>query len=63
MFIKGRGLADKVERRLRTDIELFSYGGLAVLDTIEAIGYNTLVQRPTIHGLAKLRLLGRALFK
>jgi squalene synthase HpnC len=63
MFLKGLPLAEKVERSLRIDIELFSQGGLAVLDAIDSIGYNTLQTRPTIKSVAKLRLLSRVIFK
>ena len=47
--------------RLRVDIEMFSRGGLAVLDAIEAIGYNTLEHRPSIPKSKQFRLLARAL--
>jgi phytoene synthase len=40
---------------------MFSRGGLAVLDSIEAIGYNTLQHRPSIPKLKQLRLLMRAI--
>ncbi len=46
---------------LRVDIELFSRGGLAVLDAIERSGYDTLNHRPSLSKPAQLRLLGRAL--
>jgi squalene synthase HpnC len=61
LFQKGLPLAEFVGRDLRVDIELFSRGGLAVLDAIERIGYNTLQQRPAIKGATKLWLLTRAL--
>jgi phytoene synthase len=40
---------------------MFSRGGLAVLDAIEAIGYNTLEHRPSIPKGKQLKLLARAL--
>src|SRR6266487_2066835 len=61
LFRKGLPLAQCVAPNLRIDIELFSRGGLAVLDAIESIGYNTLEQRPSLTGAAKLKLIGRAL--
>ena len=61
LFDKGLPLAQSVAANLRVDIELFSRGGVAVLDAIESIGYNTLEQRPTLTGAAKLKLIGRAL--
>jgi squalene synthase HpnC len=63
MFLKGLPLAERVDRTLRIDIELFSHGGLAVLDAIDSIGYNTLQRRPKIKNAAKLRLLSRAILK
>ena len=63
LFAQGMPLADSVDSALRVDIEMFSRGGLAVLDSIEAIGYNTLQQRPSISKAKQLRLLGSALFR
>jgi squalene synthase HpnC len=61
LFEKGLPLVACVASNVRIDIELFSRGGLAVLDAIESIGYNTLQQRPSLTGATKLKLLGRAL--
>src|SRR4029077_17199899 len=55
--------ARSVDSALRLDIEMFSRGGLAVLDAIEAIGYNTLQHRPSIPKSRQLRLLARALIQ
>src|SRR5258705_710879 len=63
LFAQGMPLANTVDSALRVDIEMFSRGGLAVLDSIEAIGYNTLQQRPSISKSKQLRLLIRALFQ
>jgi squalene synthase HpnC len=60
LFEKGRPLIDCVAPNVRIDIELFSRGGLAVLDAIEFIGYNTLQRRPSLTGATKLKLIGRA---
>lgn len=62
LFAEGMPLARSVDSSLRVDIEMFSRGGLAVLDAIEAIGYNTLEHRPSISKVTQLRLLSRALF-
>ena len=62
LFAEGMPLAEKVSREIRVDIEMFSRGGLAVLDAIETIGYNTLEKRPSIGKGKQARLLGRALF-
>jgi squalene synthase HpnC len=61
LFAEGMPLARSVDSAMRVDIEMFSRGGLAVLDAIEAIGYNTLEQRPSIPKSKQLRLLVRAL--
>ena len=63
LFAAGLPLAESVEASLRVDIELFSRGGLAVLDAIESSGYNTLQHRPALTKAAKLRLLGGALVR
>ncbi len=54
-------LARSVDSKLRVDIEMFSRGGIAVLDAIEAIGYNTLEHRPSISKSKQFSLLLRAL--
>ena len=67
--MRGRGNCSRKEcrspaasiPRLRVDIEMFSRGGLAVLDAIEAIGYNTLEHRPSIPKSKQFSLLVRAL--
>jgi squalene synthase HpnC len=61
LFQKGLPLAQSVSRDLRIDIELFSRCGIAVLEAIESIGYNTLQHRPEVTTGTKLKLLGRAL--
>jgi len=61
LFAAGLPLAERVDGALRVDIELFSRGGLAILDAIEAAGYNTLQQRPALSKRAQLRLLAGAL--
>ena len=61
LFAEGLPLAKMVDRRLSVDIEMFSRGGLAVLDAIKAQGYDTLHKRPAIGKLKQARLLGRTL--
>ncbi|HXZ20927.1 MAG TPA: squalene synthase HpnC [Candidatus Acidoferrales bacterium] len=61
LFARGRPLARNISGPLRTDIDMFSRGGIAVLDAIEAIGYNTIEHRPAISRRTQARLLGRAL--
>jgi squalene synthase HpnC/squalene synthase HpnD len=59
LFDAGLALAHRVDGGLRTDIELFSRGGMAILDAIEASGYNTLSHRPSLSKWTKVQLLGR----
>ncbi len=59
-FQRGLPLATMVDRQLALDIELFSRGGLAVLDAIERQDYNVLQQRPVISKTRKLWLVARA---
>ncbi len=61
LFAAGAPLAGRVSPSIRVDIELFSRGGLAVLDRIESMGYNTLQHRPAISRATQIGLLGRAL--
>jgi squalene synthase HpnC/squalene synthase HpnD len=61
LFAEGLPLAKVVDTRLSVDLEMFSRGGLAVLDAIEAMGYDTLHHRPAIGKGKQIRLLGRAL--
>lgn len=60
LFAEGLPLANSVPGRLSLDLEMFSRGGLAVLDAIEALGYDTLHQRPSVSKAKQVRLLGRA---
>jgi squalene synthase HpnC/squalene synthase HpnD len=61
LFAQGAPLARIVDAKLSLDLELFSKGGIAVLDAIENMGYDTLHRRPSIGKAKQVRLLGRAL--
>ncbi len=61
LFAEGAPLARMVSGRLSVDLEMFSRGGLAVLDAIESMGYDTLHNRPAISKAKQVRLLGRSL--
>ena len=61
LFDAGMPLAGLVHGALRVDIELFSRGGLAILDAIEASGHNTLERRPSISKFRQLGMLSGAL--
>ena len=61
LFRAGQPLAQTVERFLRVDLEMFSGGGSAILDAIEASGYNTLQHRPSLSKWTQAKLLGKTL--
>jgi squalene synthase HpnC len=61
LFIKGLPLADSVDRRLAIDLELFSRGGLRVLEKIYIQDYDVLGSRPAISKLERVGLLLGAL--
>jgi squalene synthase HpnC len=57
LFLKGLPLARMVNRRLSLDLDLFSRGGLKVLEKIERQGYDVLTARPAISKTERVRLL------
>ena len=59
-FERGLPLAKTVNRSLALDIELFSRGGMAILDAIERQDYDVLTRRPVISKPRKLWLVARA---
>ncbi|HET8668041.1 MAG TPA: squalene synthase HpnC [Terriglobales bacterium] len=59
-FERGLPLANKVDRELAVDIELFSRGGMEILNAIERQDYNVLNSRPAISKRRKLWLVARA---
>ena len=61
LFLKGLPLADQVDRRLAIDLELFSRGGLRILDKIERQDYDVLRARPAISKTERVGLLLGAL--
>jgi phytoene/squalene synthetase len=56
-FALGLPLANLVDRRLGTDIELFTRGGQEILKAIEQQGYDVLKSRPVISKSRKLSLV------
>ena len=60
LFAKGAPLAKMVSGRISIDLDMFTRGGVAVLDAIEAMGYDTLHKRPAVSKGKQARLLGRA---
>jgi squalene synthase HpnC len=61
LFLQGLPLADQVDRRLAIDLDLFSRGGLKVLEKIERQDYNVLRARPAISKVERVTLLLGAL--
>jgi squalene synthase HpnC len=57
LFLEGLPLAGLVDRRLAVDIELFSRGGMRVLEKIEAQNYDVLSRRPSISKTERVWLL------
>ena len=57
LFIEGLPLTRMVDRRLSIDLELFSRGGMRILDKIEQQGYDVLSRRPSISKLDRVGLL------
>ena len=60
LFLRGLPLAQTVDMRLSVDLELFSLGGMRVLEKIESLGYDVLTQRPAISKLERAGLLFKA---
>jgi squalene synthase HpnC len=61
LFRQGAALRERVRRRLRLEIDMFSQGGLLVLRMIEGLGWNVLNRRPAVSKAAQARLLLRRL--
>ena len=57
LFLEGLPLAGMVDRRLAVDIELFSRGGMRVLDKIAAQGYDVLARRPSVSKTERVWIL------
>jgi squalene synthase HpnC len=56
-FVTGLPLARMVNPRLSVDLELFSRGGMRILDKIEQQNYDVLSRRPSISKLERVGLL------
>ncbi|HZR55956.1 MAG TPA: squalene synthase HpnC [Terriglobales bacterium] len=59
-FESGLPLIKKVDRELAIDLDLFSRGGMEILNAIENQGFNVLGNRPSISKPRKLALVARA---
>jgi squalene synthase HpnC len=60
LFLAGRPLVGMVGARLSLDLDLFSRGGMKVLDKIEQQGYDVLAGRPAISKSERVWLLLRS---
>jgi squalene synthase HpnC len=63
LFVEGLPLAKTVDRRLGFDLDLFSRGGMRVLDKIEQQNYNVLLHRPSVSKMDRLGLVAHALVR
>ena len=63
LFLQGWPLRRMVDRRLALDLDLFSRGGLKILDKIAAQDYNVLAKRPAISRMERAGLLVSALLR
>src|SRR5205807_10445500 len=61
LFREGEPLRDRVRRRLRLEIDMFSQGGLLVLRMIEKQDHNVLSRRPAISKRRQATLFLRCL--
>jgi squalene synthase HpnC len=59
-FRQGLPLVDRVDRELAIDLDLFSRGGLEILNAIEKQNYAVLGNRPAISKTRKLALVAHA---
>jgi squalene synthase HpnC len=63
LFHQGLPLVGMVNKRLSLDLDLFSRGGLRVLDKIEQQNYNVLARRPAISKMERVGLLLSSLIR
>jgi squalene synthase HpnC len=61
LFVEGRALVERIPGVLAVDVDLFSRGGQAILDRIEATGFDVLTARPALSKWTKVCLLVHAL--
>jgi squalene synthase HpnC len=61
LFVEGLPLSRMVNRRLALDIDLFSRGGMRILDKIEEQNYDVLRARPAVSKIERVWLLFRSL--
>jgi squalene synthase HpnC len=61
LFERGLALAAMLDRGRGREIRLFAGGGLAILERLEAVGYDAFTARPTLSRWAKMSLVARSL--
>ncbi len=61
LFRKGLPLVKLVDRRLSLDLDLFSHGGLKMLQKIRLEEYDVLKQRPRISKAERIGILAQCL--
>lgn len=57
LFLEGLPIVKAVDKRLSFDLDLFSRGGMRVLEKIEQQNYNVLARRPAISKIERVQLL------
>lgn len=63
LFDKGFPLCEKLDGSVRRDIELFTRGGLEMLNQIESVGYDIFNRRPALSKSKKIQLMLSRLLK
>lgn len=63
LFEKGLPLVEMVDRRLAVDLDLFSRGGMAILEKIRRQQFDVIARRPKHSKLDRARLLAGALVR
>jgi phytoene/squalene synthetase len=63
LFVQGLPLAGMLDRAFALDVDLFSRGGMRILDKIRQQDYNVLVKRPHIAKLERVGILIGAMLR
>jgi squalene synthase HpnC len=63
LFLEGLPLSEMVDRRLALDIDLFSRGGMRILEKVEQQDYNVLRARPAVSKVERVWLLVSSLVR
>jgi squalene synthase HpnC len=63
LFVEGLPLSAMVDRRLALDIDLFSRGGMRILEKIRQQDYNVLRERPAVSKIERVWLLLASLLR